>query len=419
MIRENALRRLIVACGESFAPLRIRSFRIYLGGQAVSMIGTWMQMTAQSWVVWELSRSPAALGVVSMLGALPFLFLGPWAGVWADRLDRRRILLVTQTVAMALAFALALLVQTGAVRLWHVYGLAMLLGCVAALDMPAQQAFLGDLAGMDQVRRAVVLNAMIIQVSRMLGPSLAGWLIGALGVASGFWLNGVSFLAVIASLLAIRSHQVRKAHAGRPLQDLREGLRFIFAQPRIQDLLVLTALVTFFAFSVIQILPAFATDVLHRGPETLGLLMGASGAGALVSALVVVPLAQRLRRTGLTLAGCVIWSGLAYLVFSRTTWWPVAAACLFLSGLVVPVVFTTANGLLQTLAPGHLRARLLSAWLIVGFGLQPVAALAVGAIAEWLGAPAAVLINGLLMMAGAALLLAARPDLRVWEAGRS
>lgn len=410
------MRRIWEVLRDSFAPLRDRNFRLYLSGQAVSLIGTWMQMTAQQWVVWDLSRSPAALGTVGMLGALPFLVLGPWAGVWADRLDRRRLLIATQAVLMALAFVLAILVQAGRVRLWHVYGVAVASGVVSALDMPAQQAFIGDLSGLHQVRKAVVLNAMIVQVSRILGPSLAGWLIGALGAAWGFWLNGLSFIAVIVSLVLVRAQQVRKPPGGNPLEEFRAGLRFIFTQPRIQDLLLFTALVTFFGFSNMQLLPAFATEVLHRGPETLGLLMGASGAGALVSALVGVPLAQRWRRTGVMLAAAVAWGGLTFAVFSRSAWLPLSLVTLFLSGFVPPIVFTTANGLLQTLAPPHMRGRLLSAWIIVGFGMQPFAALAVGTVAEHLGAPAAVLINGTLMVAGAATLLAARPDLRTWEA---
>lgn len=411
-----AVRQVLGILAATFSPLRSGNLRLYLAGQAVSLIGTWMQMTAQSWVVWDLSRSPAVLGTVGMLGALPFLVLGPWTGVWADRLDRRRLLIMTQAVLMALAFLLAILVQTGQVRLWHVFAVAVASGAVSALDMPAAQAFIGDLAGLDQVRRAVVLNAMIVQVSRILGPALAGWLIGRLGAATGFWLNGLSFLAVMASLAAVRAQPQRRPRGGKPLAEFRDGFRFIAAQPRIQDLLIFTALVTFFGFSSFQLFPVFATDVLHRGPETLGLLMGASGAGALLSVLLGVPLFQRVRRTGAMLAAVVAWGGLSLLAFARSTWLPLSVLTVFLTGFVPPVVFTTANGLLQTLAPPHMRARLLSAWMLVGFGLQPLAALGVGAVAERLGAPVAVLLNGALMVAGAALLLALRPALRTWEA---
>jgi MFS family permease len=158
---------------ETFSPLRNRNLRIYLGGQAVSLIGTWMQITAQSWVVWRLSRSEAALGIVGMFSGLPFLILGPIAGVWADKLDRRKILINTQSAAATLAIILALLVQFGLVQLWHLYVLAILLGSVNALDMPSQQAFIGDMAGLDMVRKAVVVNGIIVQVSRIFVPTLA------------------------------------------------------------------------------------------------------------------------------------------------------------------------------------------------------------------------------------------------------
>jgi len=194
---------------ESFSPLRIRDFRVYLLGQAVSLVGTWLQVTAQGWVVWVISQSPSQLGIVAMLSTLPILLLGRWTGVWADKLDRRKLLLATATSAMVLAFILATLVQTSRIQLWHLYILSLLLGIVTAIDLPAQQAFLGDLSGMGQVRRAVNLNTMIVQASRMVGPALAGFIIASLGTATAFWLNGISFAAVIASLLAIQSHQAR------------------------------------------------------------------------------------------------------------------------------------------------------------------------------------------------------------------
>lgn len=400
---------------EGFSPLRTRNLRIYISGQAISLLGTWMQTTAQAWVVWQLSRSPGALGIVAMMGSLPLLLLGPWTGVWADRLERRRVLLVTQTLAMLLAFTLAILVQTGAIRLWHVYALAFALGIVSALDFPSQQAFIGDLSGLTQVRKAVVVNAMIVQLSRMVGPAIAGWVVGALGVAPAFWINGVSFLAVIGSLLMVDSSQTRRAATSSGLGEFAEGLRFIAGQPRIQDLLAFTFLVTLFGISSMQLMPAFATDVLGRGPQGLGLLMGASGAGALTSALFVVPIGQRVKHTGLMLAGAVVWSGAAYLLFAWSHWFPVSIVALYMTGLTMPLVMTTANGLIQTLAPNHMRARVISAWIMVGFGMQPLAGLLVGATGKLFGPPLAVRINAVALIVGVLALLAARPDLARWS----
>lgn len=407
--------RILQAFGESFAPLRVHNLRVYLSGQAVSLMGTWMQSTAQQWVVWDLTRSTAALGIVAALGTLPLLLLGPFSGAWADRLDRRRVLVVTQSIAAVLAVVLGVLVQTHLVQLWHVYLLASLLGCVAALDMPSQQAFIGDLAGMEHVRKAVVLNAMINQVSRMVGPALAGWAIGWLGVAPAFWFNALSFAAVIASLLAVRATQVRKHSTGSSLGEFRDGLRFVRSQPRMQDLLIFTVFAAAFGIANMQIMPSFATQIFHRGPETLGLLIGCQAAGALTGALVVVPIAQRQRRIGLALAAAATWAGLCYLTVSFSTWLPLSLVALYGTGLGIPVIMTTANGLVQFLAPPNMRARLLSVWLMVGFGLQPISSLLVGYGAHFLGSPWAVRFNALCMLGGTALLLLARPELRTWE----
>ncbi len=410
------MRNIFSTLWDSFSPLRLRNFRLYLGGQAISLLGTFMQITAQSWVVWQLSHSTTALGLAAMLSSLPILFLGPWAGVWADRLDRRRVLIASQTSAMILAFAFAVLVQMNAIQLWHIYALSLLLGIVNALDMPTQQAFIGDLSGMSQVRKAVVVNAMIIQIGRMLGPALAGFAIGVLGVATAFWLNGLSFLAVIASLLAVRATQVRGTSTASVIEEYREGLRFIWSEPRIQDLLVFTILITLFAFPVINILPAVTTEILRREADVLGLLLASSGAGALVGTLLVAPVVQPLRRTGLVLGSAVAWAGVWEILFSLSAWLPLSLIGMFLVSLTIPVVLTTASGLMQTFAPPTMRARLLSTLLMVTFGIQPVASLLIGVSADHLGTSLAIRVNGVLMVVGTILLLVIRPKLREWEA---
>ncbi|MHB9146779.1 MAG: MFS transporter [Symbiobacteriia bacterium] len=412
---DGLLRKAGRAFLDGFAPLKVRNLRIYLSGQAVSLLGTWMQITAQSWVVWTLSKSPFVLGLVPMLGSLPLLVLGPWTGVLADRLDRRRVLIATQTIAMLGAFAMALLVQTHLIRLWHVYILALVLGIVSALDFPSQQAFIGDLAGVSQIRKAVVLNAMIFQLSRMLGPALAGWVVGALGAAPAFWLNGVSFLAVIGTLLAIHGNQERAATTGNSsLEDFREGLGFIAGQPRIQDLLGFAILVTVFGISAAQLLPAFATDVFGKGAAGLGTLMGASGAGALISSIFIVPVAQRIRRTGLVLTAAIAWTGLTWVAFSTIHAFAPAVVAIFLGSLTLPVVMTTTNGMIQFLAPPNMRARVVGAYLMLSFGMQPISSLFVGLTGKYLGPPTAVLINGTLMVLGGVALIVFRPGLRSW-----
>jgi MFS family permease len=400
----------------SFSPLRYRNFSIYLGGQAVSLVGTWLQITAQGWLVWKLTGSEASLGVVNMFGTLPLLILTPWTGIWADRLDRRKLLIVTQIGAMLLAFILAFLVQTDLVQLWHVYLLSLLLGVITALDMPTQQAFLGDLSGMGEVRKAINLNIMMLQVSRILGPAVAGFLIGAIGAAPAFWLNGLSFLAVVVSLMIVRANnQVRATHSGSALDGFAESVRFVAGQPRLVDLLVFAILITFFGLSIIlSQLPAFNGTVLDNAPDTLGWLMAASGVGALIGVSILAPLAQSARRTGMVLGIAIIWMGTCYVLFAASTSLPVAALSLFFASFTPPVVMTTAGGLVQVMSPPAMRARLMSLFLMISFGTQPLAALAVGFAAEHLSVPVAIQVNGIAMIVFAGLMLL-RPALRRWD----
>jgi MFS family permease len=403
---------------EGFSPLRQRNFRIYLGGQAVSLVGTWLQITAQGWVVWELSRSEAALGFVNMLATLPLLLLGPWAGVLADRLDRRRLLIFTQAGAMLLAFVLALLTGLQLIQLWHVYVLALCLGTMTALDLPAQQAFLGDLSGMAEVRKAVNMNAMAMQVSRIIGPALAGFIVARLGASLAFGLNGLSFLAVIVSLTLVRAAQARRASTGTALGQMTEGLRYVRSHPRLQDLILFVVLVTFFALSALNVLPSFASEVLKGDADTLGFLLSASGAGALLGTLFIVPWTQAARRTGLAIGGSVLWIGLWFVLFSFTTYLPLSMAALFFGSMGAPAVIATSLGLAQVMAPPEMRARLLSLLTMVSFGMQPLSSLLIGFSAERLGTPLAVRLNGLLLIAGVMILLGARVELRRWEMSR-
>src|SRR6266851_9222194 len=233
---------------DNFSPLRYPNFRLYFSGQAISLIGTFLQVTAQAWVVWQLTHSEAALGIVGMLNALPLLLFSLYAGVWVDRLDRRKLLIATQAASMLLAFVLAVLTQTGLVQIWHIYVLSFLLGTVNALDLPAQQAFLGDLAGMAEVRKAVNLNVTLVQMSRILGPALAGSLVARIGVAPAFWLNGLSFLAVIASLIIVRAAQQQarpRANTGQ-FKQIVEGVGYLRGDPRMVDLFLLAILQTVF-----------------------------------------------------------------------------------------------------------------------------------------------------------------------------
>jgi MFS family permease len=399
----------------SFEPLKNSNLRLYLGGQAISLLGTWMQATAQSWVVWELTQSESSLGIVVMLNSLPLFLLAPWAGGFADRFNRRMILLVTQTIAMLLAFVLAFLVQTELIQIWHIYVFSFILGTIAALDFPAQQAFIGDLSGMKQVRQAVTLNIMGLQLARMLGPAAAGFLLKVVGSAAAFWINGASFLVVLLSIFMVKSHQqeITKRDSGRG--QFREVLDYVRAQPRMVDLLIFASLVTFFGLSIMNILPAVADDVLKGDSQTFGLLMGSSGAGALISTLFLLPLSQTAKRIGRIVGGAAIWMGVFYFLLSRSVYLPLSMISIFLVSLGAPLVLTTGLGVMQLMAPGDMRARIISLFTMVSFGLQPLSSLFIGYAAEYIGTQAIILINAVCLVIGGVLMLALRKGLLQWE----
>jgi MFS family permease len=398
----------------SFSPLKNRNLRIYLGGQAISMLGTWMQVAAQSWVVWELTQSETSLGIVVMLNSIPLFVLAPWAGGLADRFNRRSILLITQAIAMVLAFVLAILIQNGRIEIWHIYLCSLLLGIISALDFPAQQAFIGDLSGMGQVRQAVTLNIMALQVGRMIGPFVAGILIKFVGNAAAFWINGFSFFVVLLSIFLVRSEQVPH-RGGTARGQFRETLDFIRSQPRMVDLLVFAGLVTFFGFSIFNILPSVADDVLHGDAQTFGLLSAASGAGALISTIFLLPLSQAAKRIGLIVSGAAIWMGLFFFLLSQSTWLWLSMAAIFLISLGAPLVLTTGLGVMQIMSPGNMRARIISLFTMLTFGLQPISSIIVGYSAEYIGTQNTIMFAALALAVLSLLMFFFRNGLREWE----
>ncbi len=405
---------LIQTYTSSFTPLRNRNLRIYLGGQAISLLGTWMQVAAQSWVIWELTQSEKALGMVVMLNSLPLLLLAPWAGGIADRFNRRFILIATQAIAMILAFALAILIQIDLIQIWHIYLCALILGIISALDFPAQQAFIGDMSGMGQVRQAVTLNIMALQLARMIGPALGGFLLKAVGNSISFWINGVSFLVVIISLMCVKSQQA--AHKGGSARgQFRETVDFLRKQPRMIDLMIFASLVTFFGLSIFNILPAVADHVLNGDSQTYGLLFGVSGAGALISTLFLLPLSQAAKRIGLIVVSAAAWMGTFFLLLSQSTWLPLSMASIFFISLGAPLVLTTGLGVMQLMAPMDMRARIISLFTMLTFGLQPISSIFIGYSAENLGVQNAILINALCLISGAVLMFLFRKGLRQWE----
>ena len=392
--------------GDNFSSLRIKNIRIYMSGQTISLLGNWMQQTAQSWVVWELSHSAASLGIVAFLSQFPSFLFGPWAGAFADRFDRKKILMITQILSMLLAFILAFMVQSGVLVLWHVYVLALMLGIVSAFDMTAEQAFISEIAGEKNIQKTIALNNSLNQLTRLIGPSIAGWAIASFGVAPAFWFNGIAYIMVVFTLIVIHSDREIKPVEGTGFEQFLEGLRYIQKQKLLRLVILFSAILTFFGLSIVQMMPAIASLMLNGNAQTLGYLLGAAGAGALTGTLFVVPFTQRIKRSCLAIGGSLIWSGCWYITFSFSRNIPFSMLCQFMASLGAANVLTLTSGLAQVLAPPHMRARIVSTILMISFGLQPLASYLAGWVADVFGISRMMLVSGMLMIFFTGILLA-------------
>ena len=395
-----------------FGALAHRNFRLFLFGQTVSLTGTWMQSIAQGWLVLQLTDSPFYLGLVSALGSLGVLLFTLYAGVVADRTDKRRVVIITQSLLMVQAFLLAALVASGRVTVGSVMLLAAFLGVVSAFDIPNRQAFIVEMVGKEDLMNAIALNTSIFNLSRVLGPVVAGFLIGPLGVAACFFLNGVSYLAVIASLLAMRLPPwVRRPAAGSAWQGFREVVAFLRSDRRARTLVVLTAITSIFGFPFLVLMPVFARDVLRVGAAGYGALTASVGLGAVAGALGVAVLSRRIRK-GRTLVVAGTSFGLLVALFAQSRWFALSVALLALVGCAMIVNNALTNTLLQTLVPDHLRGRVMGFYSFMFVGMAPIGAFQAGAVAERFGAPLAVAAGGVVSALAVAVLAWRVPELR-------
>lgn len=379
---------------------RHRNFRLFFAGQFVSLTGTWMQNVAEAWLVYRLTQSSAALGSVRFAALAPIFVLALVGGDWADRADRRKILLGTQATAMLLAFALAALCLTGTVQVWHIVALATLLGITSALDVPTRQSFLSDMVPKDDLPNAIGLHSSMFHLARVVGPTAAGVVLAAVGEGWCFFLNGVSFLAVLASLAAMRVAPRPVVHDRPPfLTRLREGLEYAWRTREIRQVLALIALGSLFGSSYLVLMPVFASDVLRSGAGGFGLLMTAAGAGSLAGALV---LTLRKDPAGLwrLRARSSLLFGAALVCFALSSAFWLSAALLVPVGFGMILFMATSNTLLQTLAPDALRGRIMALFSMMFMGVAPFGALLAGFLAESLGAQTTVALCGAACLLG-------------------
>jgi MFS family permease len=369
-------------------------FRLFFAGQLVSLIGTWMQAVAQSWLVLELTNSPFRLGLIGTLQFAPVLFLSFLAGALADRLPKRRMLVASQSVMCAQALLLAALVHGGHVQYWHVAAMATVYGLANTLDMPTRQAFIVEMVGRDSLRSAIALNSTMFNAARVVGPALAGLVIARWGTALAFFFNGLSFLAVIAALLALHAEGRPRPSSGRSLrEEIAEGVRYALRTPRIVLVMSLVMAVSAFFFNHNILVPLLARDVLSQGAHGFGLLMTSVGCGAMAGAIAVASLGTE-RPPVPVLVASALALGAATMLMAGVHRFGVAAALLVVMGFCGMLFMTGANTTVQLTVPDDLRGRVMSLHTLMFAGMAPVGAFLVGSVTEALGARAGFLVTG-------------------------
>ncbi len=379
-----------------------RNYRLFFFGQAVSLIGTWMQQVAQGWLVLTLTGDPFWLGVVATAQFLPVMVLGLFAGILADVLPKRQTLLAAQVVMMVLAIILTILTATGLVEVWMIVVLALLLGCASAVDMPVRQSFAIEMVGPRDIGNAVAINSAMFNGARVVGPAMAGLTIAAFGIAPAFAINAVSFLAVIIALAAMRDDELhlprlvpRPRSVGAVVETLREGLAFVRHTPIVLMAVTTVGLVATFGMNFQVLIPPLAQDVLGSDASGYGFLMTASGIGALVSAVVLV-IAGRPRPIRIALGAVAL--GIATVALAASTSFPLSLLLMVPIGAGGIIMAATANATIQLAVPDGLRGRVMSVYTTVFSASMPIGGLLMGAVASTIGILQAVAIGGVLSL---------------------
>ncbi|NTU59184.1 MAG: MFS transporter [Chlorobiaceae bacterium] len=400
----------------AFPAFRSRNFRLYFIGQIVSMIGTWLQMVAQGWLVLEMTNSAFWVGVTAAASTIPTLFLSLIGGVIVDRYSRRTILLWTQSLSMGLAFILGIFTLTGTVTIPVILVLAFMLGCVGAVATPAIQAFLSEMVDRSQLHSAVALNSAIFNASRVIGPAIAGLMISWVGTGGAFVANGVSYIAAIASLLAITTSLApARTDNENPLQAIRDGIVYTWSHPLIRTIVLFVAVVSIFGWSFMAMLPVVAKRTFALGASGMGTLFSAFGLGSLSATFFVSMSSGRIRASAMVVGGILTFT-FALLAFTFTTNVPLALCFLFISGLGMLSAFATMTATVQRLVEDRYRGRVMSIYLMVLMGLMPLGNLQVGFLSEHFGTEVAIRVGVAVTMAATLFLVMSRKQIgQAWD----
>ena len=397
---------------ETFAALKHYNYRLWFGGQVVSLVGTWMQSTAQGYLIYQITRSPFYLGLVGFVGGAPSLLFTLFGGVIADRLPRRKLLVITQTCMIILAFILAALTFTHTVKPWHVLVLAFLLGVANAFDAPARTSFVLELVSRESMTNAIALNSTMFNIATVVGPSVAGLTYAAIGPAWCFTLNGLSFIAVIVALLLMRIQlQAQPVRRTAALAELGEGIRYVLKNRMILSLILSVGIVSIFGIGMMNLLPAWATTVLHGDVTTNGWLVSARGLGSMISALMLAYWGVRKLRGRLWTAGAFVMPVMLF-IFAWIRVVPLSLLTLLGVGWGFMMVTNNSQAVVQSLVPDKLRGRVMGVYTLVFFGSMPIGALLAGSLAGKIGEPLTVMSGAVLLMVMAVLAWIFLPDIR-------
>ncbi|MCJ7432876.1 MAG: MFS transporter [Anaerolineales bacterium] len=412
---EQTIERIVPsrpAVTSTFSALRHRNFQLYFGGQLISNIGTWMQIIAQAWVVYQISHSELILGLVAFASAVPTLLISPWGGVVVDRVSRRNLLVMTQVGAMFLAFILAVLMFAGVVKEWHVIVLAVLLGVVNAFDAPARQAFVSEMVGKQDLPNAIALNSLMFNSARVIGPAIAGLMLAIIGAAWCFTLNGISYLAVIAGLWLMKLPPRQSVkHSTSPWQQLVSGVQYTAGNRELSALILLSLVFSIFGISYFTVLPAFVEKILHQGAMVYGWVSAASGLGAVTGAFLLAHRVSNGRRGQLLVLTNIAFP-LILIAFSFTSFYPLSLVLAFGLGMGFMVQFTTINTLLQTRVDDAFRGRVMGLYTITFFGFAPFGNLMIGALGEKFGLSFAMTLFALCSLILSRLVLMKTPEVQ-------
>ncbi|MEN6320951.1 MAG: MFS transporter [Syntrophaceae bacterium] len=391
-----------------------RNYRLFFAGQGISLIGTWMQQIAMSWLVYRLTNSALLLGVVAFSSQIPIFLFASIAGVYADRWNRHRILVVTQTLAMIQALILAFLTLIGVIHVWHIIVLSIFLGVINAFDMPTRQSFIVELIEKaEDLGNAIALNSLMFNGARLVGPAVAGILIGFLGEGVCFLINGISFLGIVFALIAIKVPVKKKVVSAsrRIWQDLREGYSYAFGFAPIRYILLQLGLMSFMGMSYAVLMPIFAKDILHGGPHTLGFLMAASGIGALTGAIYLAS-----RQTILGLGRFIVYAsaifGIGIIAFSLSQMLIISLCMMFITGFGMIVQVASSNTILQSIVEEDKRGRVMSIYATAFIGMAPLGNLFTGTLASFIGAPDTLIVCGAVCVIGSLLFALKLPQIR-------